>query len=58
MVEPHLEQAPFVEFDGDIVLGSDTPRIVHIIPIYFELFVSTSISSPLLPTAPLISCLS
>ena len=49
---PHLEEATFVEFCGDIMMGSDTPSIEHIDPICSELFDSTPISSPLLPTTP------
>ena len=49
---PHLEEAPFVEFCGDIVMGSDTHSIAHIEPICSELFNSTPVSSPLLPTTP------
>jgi len=33
LVVPHLEEPPFVEFDGDLVLNSDTPSIEHINPI-------------------------
>jgi len=46
LVEPHLEEAPFGEFCGDIVMGNDTPNIRHTDPICFELFDSTPISSP------------
>jgi len=50
LVVPHLKEAPFVEFDGDLVLNSDTPSIEHIDPICSELLDSTPISSPLPPT--------
>jgi len=52
LVEPHLEETPFVEFCGNIVMGSDTPSIRHTDPICFELFASTPISSHLLSTTP------
>jgi len=52
LVVPYLEEAPFMEFDGDIALNSDTPSIEHINPICSELFDSTRISSPLPPTSP------
>ena len=51
LVEPHLEEAPFVEFCDDIVMGSDTPSIEHTDPICSELFNLTLTSSPLLATA-------
>jgi len=44
--EPHLEEAPSVEFCGDIVMGGDTPSIKHINPICSEIFDSTPISFP------------
>jgi len=34
----HLEEAPFVEFCGDFVMGSNTPTIWHTNPICSELF--------------------
>jgi len=49
-VEPHLEEAPFAEFCGDIAMDSDTPSIRHTDPICYELFDRTPTSSPLLPT--------
>jgi len=52
LVVPHLEEAPFVEFDGDLALNSDTPSVEHIDPICSELFDSTPISYPLPPTTP------
>jgi len=38
LVEPHLEVAPFAEFFGDIIMGSDSPSIEHTDPICSELF--------------------
>jgi len=52
LVVPHLKEAPFVDFDGDLVLNSDTPSIVHNDPICSELFDSEPIPSPLPPTTP------
>ena len=52
LIAPHLEEAPFVEFDGNLTLNSDTPSIEHIDPICSKLFDSTSTSSRLLPTTP------
>jgi len=49
---PHLEDAFFVEFCGDVVMGSDTPSIKHIDPICNEPLDLTLASSPLLPTTP------
>jgi len=54
LVVPHLQEAPFVEFDGDLALNNDTPSIEHLDPICSELFDSTPTSSPLLSTTPLI----
>ena len=51
MVEPHLEEAPFAEFCGDVVMGTDNPSIEHTDPICNESHDLTPISSPLLPTA-------
>ena len=36
LFDPHLEEAPFVELCGDLVMGIDTPRIEHIDPICHE----------------------
>jgi len=33
LVMPHLEEAPFVEFCGEVVMGSDAPGIEHNDPI-------------------------
>ena len=52
MIEPHLEEAPFVEFCGDIVIDNGAPSIGHTDPICSELFESTPTSSPLLSTTP------
>jgi len=52
LVEPHLEEALFAEFCGDVVMGSDTPSIEHTNPICNEPLDLTPISSPLFPTAP------
>ena len=52
MVEPHLEEAPFTEFCGDVVMGTDTPSIEHIKPICNKPLNLTLVSSPLLPTTP------
>jgi len=52
LVEPHLEEAPFVEFYGDVVMGTDTLALSILIP-YNEPLDLNPISSPLLPT-PLI----
>ena len=54
MVKSHLEEAPFVEFGGDLVMGIDTPSIEHIDPICNEPLDLTPTSSPLFPTTPLI----
>ena len=52
LVAPHLEEALFVEFCGDLVMGRDAPSIEHADPSCSELFNSTSTSSLLLPTTP------
>jgi len=52
LVEPHLEEAPFTEFCGDVVMGTDTPSIEHIKPICNKPLNLTLVSSPLLPTTP------
>ena len=36
MVAPHLEDAPFTEFCGDVVMGGTTPSIGLIDPICNE----------------------
>jgi len=51
LVEPHLQEAPFAEFCGD-VMGTDTPSIEHTNPICNEPLDLTPTSSPLLPTTP------
>ena len=55
---PHLEEAPVMECDGDVVWDNDTHSIAHIDPICPELFDSTPSSSPVLPPPPSIACLS
>ena len=50
LVMPHLEEAPFTEFCGDVVLGGDTPSIEHTDPICYELFDLTPISFPFPPS--------
>jgi len=52
LVEPHLKEAPFAEFCGDVVMGTDTYSIEHTDPICNEPLDLTPISSPLLPTSP------
>jgi len=52
LVAPHLEEAPFAEFCGDIVMACDTPSIEHTDSICSELFNLTLTSSLLLPTTP------
>ena len=52
VVAYYLEEVPFEEFCGDIVMGSDTPNIAHIEPMCTEPPELISISSPLLPTTP------
>ena len=56
MVAPHLQEAPFAEFCGDVVMGGDTTSIEHTNPIGSELFDSTPILSVLFPTA-LLMCI-
>ena len=58
LVEPYLKQAPFEEFCGDIVMGSDTPSIGHTKPICTKLLDSTPVSSLLLPATLLCACIS
>ena len=43
LVAPHLEEAPFAKFCGDVVMGSDTLSIEHTNLICSELFESTLI---------------
>jgi len=50
LIEPHLEEAPFVEFYGDLVTSINTPSIEHIDPISNEPLDFTPTSSPLSPT--------
>jgi len=52
LVKPCLEEAPFEELYGDIVLCSTTPSIRLIDPIYNEALDLTPISCPLPPTTP------
>jgi len=52
LVDSHFKEAHFVEFCGDIVMGSDNPSIKHTDPIYSKLFDSTPISSPFSSIAP------
>jgi len=52
LVVPYLEEAPFVEFDGNLVLNSDTPSIEHIDPICHKQLDLTPTSSPLISTTP------
>ena len=49
---PHLEEAPFEEFCGDVMMGIDTPSIEHTDLICNEPPDVTLVSSPLLPTVP------
>ena len=49
---PPLEEAPVVECDGDDVWDNDTHSIVYIDPICSELFDSTPILVPVLPSTP------
>jgi len=74
LVASHLEEAPFVEFCGDIVMDTDTSSIEHIDPISSdtgtssiehidpissELFDLTPVSSPFTSLHPLsFACLS
>jgi len=55
LVEPHLEEAPFVEFCGDLVMGVDTPSIERINPICNEPLDLSPTSSPLPPTTPFLA---
>jgi len=48
----HLEEAPFMEFYGDVVMGSVAPSIALIDLIYTEPFDLTPTSSPLPPSTP------
>ena len=52
MVEPHLEEAPFAEFCGDVVMGSDTLSVEHTNPICNEPFDLNPTSYPLFSTTP------
>ena len=52
-VKLYIEEAPFEEFCGDIMMGSVLPSIGSIDPICIKTFDLTPISSPLLPTTPL-----
>ena len=49
LVRSYPEEAPFEEFCGHIVMGSETPSVGHIDPIYTEPVDLTPTSSPLLP---------
>jgi len=52
LVEPCLEEAPFKELCGDIVMGSIAPSTGLIDSICIELLYLTPTSSPLFPTTP------
>ena len=52
LVEAHFKEAPFAEFCGDVLMGTDTPSIERTDPVCNEPLNLTHISSPLLPTAP------
>jgi len=52
MVEPHLEDAPFVQFCVDIVMGTHTPSIEYTDPICNEPLDLTLTLFPLLPITP------
>jgi len=52
LVEPHLEEAPLVEFCGDVVMGTNTPSIEHTGRICNEPVDLIPTWSPLLPTTP------
>ena len=52
MVEPHLEKTPFVEFNGDLVIGTDTLSTGSTDPIGNESLDLTPASSLLPPTTP------
>ena len=52
MVEPYLEEAPFAEFYGDAVMGSNPPSIRPTDPICNEPLDLTPTSFYLLPTTP------
>jgi len=54
LVELYLEEAPFKEFCGDVVMSSAAPSITHTDPICTKPLDSTTISTSLLPTTPLI----
>jgi len=58
LVAPHLKEAPFVAFYGDIMMGSGTSSIEHINPFCSELFDLTPVSSPLLLTPLSCACIS
>jgi len=48
LIEPHLEEAPFVEFCGDVVMDTNTLSIEHT----DHICKVTPVSSPLLLTSP------
>ena len=54
LVVPHLEDAPFVEFYGDLVMGTDTLSTGSTDPIGNESLDLTPASSLLPPPIPLI----
>jgi len=56
LVTPHLEEAPFVEFCSDVVMGSDTPSLEHTDLICSKLFDLAHISVPF-PLPPPLMCM-
>jgi len=52
LVASYLDEAPFEEFGGDIVMGSDAPNIGHIKPICTEPRDLIPTSSHLIPITP------
>ena len=52
LIEPDLDEAPFEEFCGDVMIGNVAPSIGQTDSICFELLDPTPISFPLLPTTP------
>ena len=54
LVRLHLEEAPFEELCGELVMGTDTPSIGPTDPIGNEPLDLTPTSSPYLPPSPLI----
>jgi len=52
LIKPHLEEPPFVEFCGDVVMDTNTHNIKDTDPICNEPLDLTPILSPLLPMTP------